>query len=313
MSRCSILLAAALALALPVRASDAPAYSSPDAPGGEKGPDRVDPALIRDQSEKLRDAVAAPATPDAALHFGAASLFEAVQRETPAVGRGLPRIDREPVDGRLGTVDGMLKTAEQRWDHYKLTTHEVPPADVEAALIYARSLRQEKRLDFDRTGEMAENQMGVFNYAKDALEGGVVSLNQRLALIATRIGEAFSYATVIHEGAHARARAAGRLDPKKVIDGELEAYRVQYWWLKAVDPKGERLAVLQGTLTFRLREHPQDRVSRMSLDYLEHLIELYNTDGEDARLKDMIERLGYEDGHGDHDGGVREGAAPIRA
>lgn len=313
MSRTLLLLAAALALALPSRASDAPVYASPDAPAGEKGPDRVDPQTLRDQSEKLRDAVAAPATPDAALHFGAASLFEAVQRETPAVGRGLPRIDREPVDGHPGTIDGMIKTAEQRWDHYKMTTHEVPPADVEASLLYAQSLRREKRLDFDRTGAMPENQMGVFRYAKDKLEGGIIEVNQRMMLIATRLGEAFSYATLIHEAAHARARAAGRLDPKKVVDGELEAYRVQYWWLKAVDPKGERLAVLQGTLTFWLKKHPEDKISRMSLHYVDHLAELYNTDGEEPRLKDLIKRLGYEDGHGDEDGGVREGAEPMRA
>lgn len=312
MSRSWFLLAAALALALPVRASDAPAYSDPDAPGA-KGPALVDPSTIAQQTEDLRDAVAKPMTPDATLHFGAASLFESVQSKTPVFATSLPRIEREPVTGELGTVEGMHKTAEQRWDHYKMTTKEVPNADLEATLLYAQSLKREKRVDFDQLGTMAENQMGTFLYAKDKLEGGIISLNQRLALIASRIGEALSFATVAHEAAHARARAAGRLDPKKVIDGELEAYRAEYLWLKAIDPKAERLATMQGGLEKWLKKHPTDQVSRMALKYTNHLIEVYNTDGEESRIRDMIKRLGYQDGDHDHDGGVHDGADGLRA
>ena len=84
-----------------------------------------------------------------------------------------------------------------------------------------------QRADFDRSGAMSANQMGEFRYAKGTLDAGMIEINGRMALIAVRIGQAFSYATLVHESTHGRAHAEGRLSPEQVIDGEVEAYRVQ--------------------------------------------------------------------------------------
>lgn len=304
----------AASLAAPALADDVPVYASAEAPAAaQKGPDLVDPASIRQQTDELRDAVANPGSTSGDLHVDAARLFESVQRETPLFRPAPMPIARERVDGHIGTVDGMIKTAQQRWDHYKLHTNEVPAADLESSIRFARGLRDEKRADFDKDGKLAENQMGEFRYAKDKLTGGVVELNQRMALIASRIGEAFAYSTLVHESTHAKAREAGRLNPQAVIDGELEAYRVQYYWIKALDPKAERMIVLHSTMNLWLKRHPTDQVTRQAVTYIEHLLELYDTEGKDEKIKDMIKRLGYHDGDDGHDGGVAPGSEPVRA
>jgi len=312
MRRIAFGLAVVAALLAPARAQDVPAYAAPDA-APAKGPDLVNPESIRAQTEELHDSVANPASTDPTLHDGAARLFESIQRETPLFRPAPMPIARERVDGHLGTVDGMIKTAQERWDHYKLRTTEVPAADLESSIRFARSLRDQKRADFDQAGVMPDNQMGAFRYAKASLEGGIVELNQRMALIASRIGEAFAYATLVHESTHAKAREAGRLNPKDVIDGELEAYRVQYYWVKALDPKAERLVVLHSTMSLWLKRHPTDQITRQSIAYVEHLLELYDTEGKDEKIKDMIKRLGYHDGDDDRDGGVKPGSEPVRA
>jgi hypothetical protein len=205
-------------------------------------------------------------------------------------------MDREPVEGHFGTVAGMNNAAARRYDHYIFRTGHVPPAELSNALSFSKNLETQGRVDFDRYGHMPENQMGAFHYVQTAWDG-FVELNKNLALIATRIGEAFTYATLIHEGGHALARAQGRLSPERVIDGELEAYRIQYRWITLIDPSAERMIVLHSTLRLRLKHHPEDRITALAITYLEHLLELYDTGGEELKLSAMIKRLGYREGH----------------
>lgn len=299
------LAVAALLASLPLGAS---------ADGAVDGrPTPVDTASVQKQADDLHDAVASPSASNGQVRDQAGMFFEGLQRETPVVRAHAHFMDREPVTGERGTIEGMLDTAQARYDHYKLKTSEIPAAELDGAIAYARKMREEKREDFDRRGAMPENQMGVFRYAKEKLEGGMIEVNGRMALIATRIGMAFSYATIVHEAAHAKARAEGRLDPKRVIDGEVEAYRVQYRWLKIVDPKEERLMVLHVTLSKYLEQHPDDRITAQAISYVSHLIDLYDTGGEDSKIREYVQKLGYEEGDHDHDGGVNPSASPVRA
>jgi hypothetical protein len=303
----------ALALGLLIGTALSARAQTAQAPDADNGPLLVRPEAVSRQAEDLRDAVASPSVSDYAVHQQAEHFFGNIQSETPVVRARFRRMDREHVDGRVGTVDGMIETAQQRWDHYRMRTAEVPAAELDGAIVFAKDLRRQKRADFDPSGRMPENQMGVFRYAKDQLQGGMVQLNARLAMITTRLGEAFAYATLVHEAAHAKAREEGRLSPERVIDGEVEAYRVQCRWLKVVDPSEERLFVLHSALTMRLQSRPEDRISAQALSYVVHLIELYDTDGDEAKLREYIKKLGYEEGDHDHDGGADPAAAPIRA
>lgn len=277
-----------------------------------KDPILVNPDAVRAQADQLHDAVASPSVTNFEVHQQAAGFFEGLQRETPFVNAPRRYMDRESVDGHEGTIDGMLDEAKKRYDHYKMTTVEPPAPELDAAVKYSRDLRQDKRVDFDKTGKMADNQMGEFRYQTDRRDGEV-ALNDRMRLLATRIGEAFAYATMVHESGHAKARADGRLDPKRVIDGEVEAYRIQYRWIKIIDPRAERMIVLHSTLQLQVKHHPEDRISKAAIVYLEHLLEVYDTEGDDGKIREMIKRLGYEEAGEDHGGGVNPNATPVRA
>lgn len=297
MSRTPLVAALLLLAALPLRAQNG---------GDDKGAVLVAASTVRADVDQLHDAVASPAYDETAVRGRAAAFFDGVPSRTPYF-RPAPRVmDREPVDGHIGTIDGMIDEAQKRWDLYKLTSAEVPDAKLDAAIAYAKDLRGQKRVDFD--AKLPENQMGEFRYSKDKTDDGVIKLNARLTLLATRIGEAFSYATLVHEAAHAKARSEGRLKPETTIDNEIEAYRVQYLWLKVIDPRAERMIVMHSTLKLHLQLHPEDQISRLSVTYLEHLLQLWDTKGEDAALKELVEKLGYT-----NDGGVTPGATPIRA
>ncbi|MFI5351048.1 MAG: hypothetical protein ACHQ2Z_16005 [Elusimicrobiota bacterium] len=272
----------------------------------QNAPTRVSARVVQAEVDQLHDAVASPAVDNYGVHARAAAFFDGVPSETPVMRPTRGGIDRERVDGHEGSIDGMLVEAQKRWELYKNSTKEVPDQKLGAAIAYARELRRRDRIEFD--AGMPEKQMGEFRYPKeDASDLGAIKLNERLTLLATRIGEAFSYATLVHEAAHAKARADGRLDPARTIDNEIEAYRVQCLWLKAIDPRAERMVVMISTLKLHLQKHPTDDVSKLSLNYVEHLLEIWDTDGEAPKLRELIKKLGYQDG------GVDPAATAIRA
>jgi hypothetical protein len=273
-----------LLAALPLRAQD------------QKGPALVSAGAVQGEVDQLHDAVASPSTDEFGVHARAAAFFDGVPAEMPVFRPTAHPMDRENVDGQVGTIDGMIDEAQRRWDHYKVNATEVPDAKLDAAIGYARVMRDRKRVEFD--GRMAENQMGEFNYAKDNPGDSEIKLNARLALLSTRVGEAFSYATLVHQGAHAKSGSEGRLDPAHTIDDEVEAYRVECLWLKAIDPKAERMIRLYYGLQERIAAHPEDQVSRLAFNYVKHLIDLWDTDAVDAKLRAFVRNLGYRDGDG---------------
>lgn len=298
--------AAALALLLGL----APAGARAAAPAADKPapPDPVTPAFVAAQMEPLRDALADPGASPARLSGEAASFFRGLQRETPSVHAPMREMARETVAGTPGTIDAILAEGRRRYDHYRLTTGAVPPADLAASASYARDLRAQGREGFDRKGELTPAEMGVFTYAKGSLEGGVVSINRLMAGVAALIGRAFAFSTLVHEATHALARAQGRLSPRAVVDGEVEAYRVEYEWLTVMDPSRERTATMYYSLRARSWAHPDDPVTKAALSYLEHLIRLRDTGGKTRELKAFVRDLGYEDGRDGKDGGVKAGA-----
>jgi hypothetical protein len=291
MSRKTLGAVLILLAAIPLRAQDAP--------GGQdqKGPALVSAGAVQADADQLHDAVASPSNDNFSVHAGASAFFDGILSRTPTVLPSRTPMDREPVDGRVGTVKGMLEAAQKRWEDYKLTTTEVPDAKLSAAIDYAKEMNDQKRVALDP--KLAENDMGAFVYSKDGkTDLGAIKLNPILTLIATRLGEPFIYATLVHEAAHAKARSEGRLDPAHTTDNEVEAYRVQFLWLKVIDPKEERITVLWNQLALQLKAHPEDKLSRSAFSYVTHLLQLWDTNGEDLKLKEFVKNLGYRDGEG---------------
>lgn len=277
----------------------APASAEP----AEK-PAYVDPAILRRRADDLRDAVADMNVSNVAIKTRAEGFFDAIPKAEIVVPVYRRQMDRERVGGDMGTVEKMADEADRRIEQWKRTHKEPPSPDVVAAVAQARALQAGERLGYDEQGKLQRNQMGLFTYMRDRLDGGVVKLNERMKLLGALVGHAFTYATVAHEAKHASDREAGRLSPEKQIEGEIAAFKVQYEWLALMDPSGEKMLTLHGTLKLR-RDRAVDPDVKAAYNeavvYLEHLSDVRATNGDEGELKKLVEKLGYEDGH-DHDG-----------
>ena len=271
-------------------AASAGAYQAADP---QARPIRIEAATLRETADiHSRDVKEGKVGADGA-HDRAAGLFAEVQSKTPIAAPAWQPPDREPVDGSLGTVDKMIAEAQQRINHPDLDVHAPPPPDLAAALGKAVSMRD--RMDFDREGKMADNQMGVFEYARKSLADGVIRLNRDLALMGHYFGSAFTSLTVLHELEHAVTQQKGELDPALVIAGETKATRIEYLGLMRLDPTGMRLWRRADELRDHCRDNPFDRAAAQALRYLEHLKDVWRTHGDERAIEALVKRLGYED------------------
>jgi len=275
-----------------------------DEPASAPAQSFVDPAMLSARADALRDAVADASVSNIKIKESAHGFFDRLPAETLVVPvRGYRRMEQEKVDGKLGSIVGMQEAADARIAEWKRTHKEPPPPELEATVAEARALHDDKRLSFDAEGQLSPNQMGIFKYMRDSLSGGIVKLNERMAVMGAIVGEAFTYATVAHEAQHALDRAAGRLTPEQEIAGEISAFRVQYLWLKLMDPSGERMLTLHARLKSRIpREQDEDvkKALTEAVVYLEHLSDVVSTNGKDDELKKLVLKLGYSDGKHEH-------------
>ena len=79
-----------------------------------------------------------------------------------------------------------------------------------------------------------------------------------------------------------------------------------------MDPSGERMLTLHGSLKMWMLREPDDQIKvalNEAVAYLEHLSDVVATNGEEGELKKLVEKLGYSDGHhhDDHDGDEHKG------
>jgi hypothetical protein len=147
--------------------------------------------------------------------------------------------------------------------------------------------------------------MGIYRYPKSGALG-FIELNTNLAFIATQVGDPFAAAVLFHEaGGHSLDR---NILTEGVIEAEILAFQVEYWWLKTIDPSGERLALLRSILTERLRRKPSRLVS-LALNFATSLDVLVGTEGDKEKIRKYVFELGYREGH-EHD---REPLSPSSA
>jgi len=266
----------------------------------------VDPAMLKARADSLRDAVSDMNVSNVSIKTRAHGFFDKLPEERLVVSAGnYRRMEREAVKGELGTIEGMTDMADLRIAEWKRTHTEPPPVDLEIAVSQARSLQETKALGYDEEGKLAPNQMGIFKYMRDRFDGGAVKLNERMKILGALVGDAFTYATVAHEAQHSVDRKAGKLTPEEEIAGEISAFKTQYLWLKLMDPSGEKMLTLHGTLTMAWRREQDPEVKEAlhnAVVYLEHLSSVVETNGKEDELRKLIEKLGYSDDH-KHDHG----------
>ena len=135
-------------LALAFLLIPAPAFADQPEPAAQEF---VDTAALKARADDLRDAVADMSVSNVAIKTRAQGFFDKLpdQQLVVAVGN-YRRMDREPVTGKVGSIDGMQEAADRRIAEWKRTHKEPPPPrargdrrpDPRAQGIQAPQLRQ---------------------------------------------------------------------------------------------------------------------------------------------------------------------------
>ena len=258
----------------------------------------VQTARAEDMKERVDDlsrAVQNPGESDRSVFEKAHRLFGKVPSSNIVVAPVLRGWDKEPTPKQeAASVARLIDTADKRLTYYNKDV----PSNLKEAMQYGRGMTQNGKVDFDKEGQMADNQMGVYRYLSAKAELGTIRLSNFLSLMATKVGDALAYATLAHEAGHARDHQNGKLNAKDVLDGEVLAFKTQYLWLQIADPYGERVAFLRAKIINEKREHASEFLD-MTDAYLKSLALLQETGGDEQKIREMAQTLGYQDGH-DH-------------
>lgn len=258
---------------------------------------------LEDKTDDLKDAVANQGLDQAEVHAMAQRLFEQVPEESttrmPAISlRGWQKPDLNTQD----TVDGMVHRVGDT-----LAGSKAPPQEpLVDAYLYGEALRKEGLVTYDDGKKLGPGQLGAYFYTEDSALG--ISLNEGMRQVQSSLGDEFASATTVHEIAHARDHQQGRLNPVEVRKGERLAFQTEYWWLKMIDPAGEKIAWARAMLGKFAEGGP--KIPRFAVEYLEHLarIRFYGDKGD---FDGLVRELGYQDRSADpfraHPDGDRHG------
>lgn len=265
---------------------------------------KTEVVYLEPASVELKASAADLTVSDGALWEKAQNLFEGITRKEstefgPFVLQGWTDPDLKE-SNRKGTVDSIQEAFAGTLEKPGFKTRGVPaPCNEECkeslrdALNTGQALKSRGQVMFD--GEDGQSYLpaspgvvGAFVYSPYQAIG--VFYSDSIALIAKYVGDTVAAATAAHEYGHADDFFKGKLDPKRVKEGEKSAFKRQYDYLVQLDPKGYVLAKLRYGFVGK------PWVPQVVSEYLEHLamVRLYGDAGD---FDGLVDRLGYQDPH----------------
>ncbi|MEE8424777.1 MAG: hypothetical protein V3S11_03055 [Elusimicrobiota bacterium] len=258
---------------------------------------------IKVAADSLRDAAAGISqethggTSEEDIATRAAALFGAANRsDSSAIG---------PVD-----LTGWYKPEIHTWKFREENEHEetsvqglstrvrrtmnesqVPlPAELVEAYLYGEEMLAADAKQYDENEELPGGVLGVYKYTKDKAIG--IFFNQMMKKVQAWVGNEFAAATDVHESAHARDHAKGKLNPVQVRKGETLAYRTEFLWMNLMDPTGQKLSWARSTIG-KFATGP-GKGPKFVANYLEHLAMIRDF-GERDDFDGLVAALGYQD------------------
>lgn len=271
--------------------------------------------VFRERVVEVAETAADPAATPAAVWEKGQAFFNNIPRTSISVQANLRTWDSAPEhlgDGTEASVQDLITEGGAALNDLALPAP--PSPELRDAVSGSAASFAAGRIAY--TDELARSQMGLFRYRAGSGLPGITDLNRYLASIVAIVGRRFGYSTIRHEFDHERRHAEGNLSPDRVVEGEISAFRAQYDWLTYIDPHdGERLAYASARVAHLIENHrgdgPSLQLLRDSQLYLDHLHKVRATGGDRQRIIQLIDELGYREGHEHHPGdGHDHGGAP---
>jgi hypothetical protein len=240
------------------------------------------------QVSELKDAIADPALSQQDLHAQAAAMWNSVSAmpAVPAVRLGgWEKPDRSSRSDIEGMMSEMQTTLARSWSDNR----EPPAPELLEAYKYGDSVRAAGRAEYDKGEVLKDSQLGAYVFSKAEALG--IYFNKAFRNLQQALGDGFAAATAVHESAHARDHAKGRLNAVEVRAGEKLAFKTEYLWLQAFDPSGQKLAWARHNFCGAdAASDPQNMACR----YLQHLAQIKDYASRDD-YDGLVAKLGYKD------------------
>jgi hypothetical protein len=248
---------------------------------------------IKTETDELRDAVLDPNTSNTQLYEQASALFGAIpRRDSSRMGTVNLHGWEKPDPATNMDVQGMM-TRTQEHMLRSWSEHKVPPKpEILEAYQYGGGLHAAGLMTYDTKGKLTKNQLGAYLYTATSAVG--ILFNDAFRVLQAWLGDELASATLIHEGAHARDHAQGKLNPVEVQKGEVQAFRTEFEWLKTLDPRGEKLAWARTTYCGIGVPNARAKAPGLVCEYLQHLAKI-QYHGERNDFDGLVEQLGYAD------------------
>ncbi len=173
---------------------------------------------------------------------------------------------------------------------------------LDGALAAGDKLNSADRVHFAPKGMMSPYEAGVFFYKDNDPDPGRIMINPNILDMASDADKEIdaemlkaarttawiaAEATLVHESAHALAKAWNQLHPTKVIDGEVFAFGLEREFLRSIDPHGEGLATLISVAQLHQKSHPSNTAT-LCYQLSSMLGNLWRTDGKAETIKSSI-------------------------
>jgi hypothetical protein len=169
-----------------------------------------------------------------------------------------------------------------------------PPTEVTDAAVRGAEMSRDLKLDF---GTLESNQAGVYNYKDTSKELGTIQLNEFFKVMARIVPPKLLYATIIHESTHANDHQAGKLTAAEVKKGEISAFHAEWAYLETISTSGQEIAMSWMRLD-SLAKNTHNPIAARAADYVFSLLALYRTKGDDRRILEYVDKMGYQEGAG---------------
>ncbi|MBI3553216.1 MAG: hypothetical protein HY077_12040 [Elusimicrobia bacterium] len=196
--------------------------------------------------------------------------------------------ESETPEAKPASVQGILSAGDRALSRSK----SVPPPEVTKAQERANGMFGMGKLGFE---SMEANKAGEYEYSAQSSALGRIDLNDFMKVMAMLVSQDLLYATVAHESRHANDHQDGTLSPDEVKAGEVAAFRTEYEYLETITHNGEEIATAWIKLN-DLAERRHSAVVARAADYVFSLLALYRTKGDEKKLKEYVDKMGYQEG-----------------
>jgi hypothetical protein len=187
------------------------------------------------------------------------------------------------------TIDDLISSVRDRISE---NAGRVPASSVDAILSKLEEMKSHGRVAY---GEISSKMLGLYYKMCGAAPGkkaGTIDIHPHLAVIAMKVGRPLVACILFHEAGHA---SDPNICSESVEDVESYAFHREYDCIKAVYPTLQRIATTSKILDNQAKMSSSPVIEE-SRRFMTNIYKIYQTNGDDAKIRTLVQKLYNADG-----------------